>query len=77
MYNDLKPLVIQAQAGDRRAFSSLIDRCKRAVYGVCLSLMGEFDLAEDMAQDGRVSLIWPKIWRRTDGSGCGIVEGRL
>ncbi|MCZ6632629.1 MAG: sigma-70 family RNA polymerase sigma factor [bacterium] len=51
MYDDLKPLVIQAQTGDRRAFSSLIDRCKHAVYGVCLSLMGEFDLAEDMAQE--------------------------
>ena len=48
---NLKTLVQQAQAGNRRAFSGLIDRCKNAVYGVCLSLVGEFDLAEDMAQE--------------------------
>ena len=32
--------------GDCEAFSGLIDRYKYAVYGICLSLVGDFDLAD-------------------------------
>lgn len=36
---------------DGRAFNELIDRYKNRVYSVCLSVVGDFDLAEDMAQE--------------------------
>ena len=50
-YIDDRELVDQTLQGDCEAFSRLIGRYRYAVYGICLSLVGDFDLAEDMAQE--------------------------
>jgi len=44
-------LVQRALQGDGEAFSSLVGRYQYPVYGICLSLVGDFDVAEDMAQE--------------------------
>ena len=44
-------LVARALAGDAAAFGTLIERYKQPVYGVCVSLVRDFDLAQDMAQE--------------------------
>ena len=44
-------LVRLALKDDPQAFSQLIDRYKGAVYGIALSMMGDFDAAEDVAQE--------------------------
>lgn len=51
MLDGISRLVRQASEGDQRAFSELIARCKYVVYGVCLSALRDFDLAEDVAQE--------------------------
>ena len=48
---DDEVLVQRTLQGDGAAFSGLVDRYKNAVYGICLSLMGDFDAAEDMVQE--------------------------
>ncbi len=45
-------LVRKAQAGDSRAFGTLVDRYMRAVYAVSFSVTGRHDDAEDAAQEG-------------------------
>ena len=45
-------LVRRAQAGDSRAFGTLVDRYMRAAYAVSLSVTGRHDDAEDAAQEG-------------------------
>jgi RNA polymerase sigma factor (sigma-70 family) len=47
-------LVQRALQGDGEAFSSLVGRYQYAVYGICLSMMGDFDAAEDVAQEAFV-----------------------
>ena len=50
-HGDDQELVNRTRQGDSAAFTGLIDRYKYAVYGICLSLAGDFDLAEDLAQE--------------------------
>ena len=44
-------LVKLSLSGDRSAFGKLVDRYKNLVYGMLLSRIGDFDQAEDLAQD--------------------------
>jgi RNA polymerase sigma-70 factor (ECF subfamily) len=44
-------LVERARCGDARAFQRLFERHLRAVYAVCLRLLGDPALAEDAAQE--------------------------
>ncbi|MDA0748306.1 MAG: sigma-70 family RNA polymerase sigma factor, partial [bacterium] len=46
-----RKLVEETLQGKGESFSRLIDRYKYAIYGICLSLVGSFHLAEDMAQE--------------------------
>jgi RNA polymerase sigma-70 factor (ECF subfamily) len=44
-------LVRRTLQGDTAAFGTLVERYKQVVYGVCVSLLGDFALAQDLAQD--------------------------
>lgn len=44
-------LVTRTLQGDAAAFGTLVERYKQAVYGVCVSLLHDFDLAQDLTQD--------------------------
>jgi len=44
-------LVRRTLQGDTTAFGTLVERYKQVVYGVCVSLLGDFALAQDLAQD--------------------------
>ena len=47
----IKDLVLQAEKGDKRAFSELYNETGRAVYFNCLKLVGNAHMAEDIMQD--------------------------
>lgn len=44
-------LARQAQAGDREAFSALVSRYRRAVYGLCYHRLRDFESAQDACQE--------------------------
>ena len=44
-------LVSMCLSGDRQAFGKLVDRYENMVYGFVLNRIGDFDQAEDLAQD--------------------------
>lgn len=44
-------LVRRTLRGDTTAFDTLVERYKQVVYGVCVSLLGDFALAQDLTQD--------------------------
>src|SRR2546428_63565 len=44
-------LVRRTLQGDTAAFGTLVERYKQVVYGVCVSLLGDFALAQDLAQE--------------------------
>jgi RNA polymerase sigma factor (sigma-70 family) len=44
-------LITRTLQGDSAAFDTLVERYKQAVYGVCVSMLRDFDLAQDLAQD--------------------------
>ena len=46
-----RDLVRQTLRGDRAAYRRLIERYRNAVYGLVISFVGDFDLAEDLAQE--------------------------
>lgn len=48
---ELAPLVEQARAGDRQAFSTLYDRHARLVRAIAYDASGELAAAEDIAQE--------------------------
>ena len=47
-------LVSAAKAGDEHAFSQLIHRYRPGIRALCFDRTGDFDLAEDLAQDAVV-----------------------
>jgi len=49
--DDLRALVTQAQAGDLDAFGEIVRRFQDMAYGYAYSLLGDFHLAEDAAQE--------------------------
>ena len=44
-------LARQAALGDARAFEDLVERHQRYVFNLCLRIMGDYDLAAEMAQE--------------------------
>ena len=48
-------LVAACLEGDARAFTLLVDRYRYPVYGLCLSYTGDFDAAEDAAQEALIA----------------------
>ena len=48
---ELKALVKAAQTGDLDAFGKLVQRFQDMAYGYGLSLLGDFHLAQDAAQE--------------------------
>jgi RNA polymerase sigma-70 factor, ECF subfamily len=50
-YHSDTELVARTRHGDSAAFDMLVERYKQAVYGVCVSVLHDFDLAQDLAQD--------------------------
>jgi DNA-directed RNA polymerase specialized sigma24 family protein len=51
---DLDTLVIRAQSGDRMAFGSLVRQFQDMAVGYAYSILGDFALAEDTAQEAFV-----------------------
>jgi len=48
---DLKSLVVRAQQGDLAAFGQIVRRFQDMAYGFAYSILGDFHLAEDVAQE--------------------------
>jgi RNA polymerase sigma factor (sigma-70 family) len=48
---ELKPLVVRAQAGDLDAYGEIVGRFQDMAYGYAYSVLGDFHLAEDVAQE--------------------------
>ena len=44
-------LVTRTLQGDSVAFGTLVERYQRAVYAVCVSILHDFDLAQDLTQE--------------------------
>jgi RNA polymerase sigma-70 factor (ECF subfamily) len=55
-------LVQAAQAGDRAAFGELVDRLKRSVHGVCMSILRNETEAMDAVQDTFLK-VWTELAR--------------
>ena len=61
----------KAKEGDRRAQKAIYDSLSQKMYAVCLRYMGQRDAAEDVLQDGFVTL-----FAKLDSfSGDGSFEG--
>lgn len=48
---ELKSLVVRAQAGDLEAYGEIVRRFQDLAYGYAYSVLGDFHLAEDAAQE--------------------------
>ena len=69
--NDFSELVRDARAGDRKAQKAIYDSLSGKMYAVCLRYMGDSEAAEDVLQDGFVTL-----FSKLDSySGEGSFEG--
>ena len=53
---ELKTLVVRAQEGNLEAYSALVRRFQDMAVGYAYSLLGDFHLAEDAAQEAFVGL---------------------
>lgn len=53
--NNAQQLVTACLGGDEHAFEKLVNRYRYPVFGLCLGYVGDFDVAEDMAQETFVS----------------------
>ncbi len=51
-------LARQAALGDARAFEDLVERHQRYVFNLCLRILGNYDLAAEMAQE-----VFLRAWR--------------
>ncbi len=60
--DDEHQLVAQAQAGDRAAFSVLVNRHQHRVFTLAMRLAGDYDLAADISQEALV-----RAWRGIKG----------
>ena len=58
--DDLESLVRGCQLGDELAFRRLVERFKGTAYAYAYSLLGDFHLAEDAAQEAFINA-WTKI----------------
>jgi DNA-directed RNA polymerase specialized sigma24 family protein len=54
---ELKSMVIRARSGDLEAFGKIIRRFQDMAHGYAYSLLGDFYLAEDVAQVCKTGLI--------------------
>ena len=54
METDLSRLIIAARKGDDEAFEELIRRFQRMAVGYAFAILGDFQLAEDAAQEAFV-----------------------
>ncbi|MBN1934269.1 MAG: sigma-70 family RNA polymerase sigma factor [Anaerolineae bacterium] len=52
--DDLASLVAHAQAGDTAAYGTLVSRFQDMAYGYAYAILGDFDLAQDAAQEAFV-----------------------
>ena len=52
---DLRALVIDAQAGDLSAFEAIVQQLQDLAVGYAYSILGDFHLAEDAAQEAFIS----------------------
>jgi RNA polymerase sigma-70 factor (ECF subfamily) len=62
-------LIHAAQQGDLPSFNALVTRHERAVYGLCVRMLGDVDAAEDATQD-----TFLKAWSSLDSFRGGLVR---
>jgi RNA polymerase sigma-70 factor (ECF subfamily) len=60
IWNEITQLVLQAQAGDRTAYSELVRRFESAVYAVALNRLRNPSEAQELAQEVFIH-VWTKI----------------
>lgn len=60
--SDLRSLVVRAQTGDRAAYDGIVHRFQDMAVGYAYSLLGDFHLAEDAAQEAFVGA-WTELPR--------------
>ena len=65
-YTSLATEVRRAQAGNLRAFRNLVVRFQDMAVGYALSLLGDYHLAEDAAQEAFVSWLRTVVFKRCD-----------
>ena len=53
--------VAAAQAGDERAFETIVSHYQRSVFGLAYRMTGDAGRAEDLAQD-----VFLRVWRKLD-----------
>lgn len=56
MQDDIKKLIIDAQQGDSDSFAVLVERFQNMAVGYAFSLLGDYMLAEDAAQDAFIKV---------------------
>jgi len=56
--NELRDLIERAKAGDLEAFGRLVERFQDGVYGAAYAMLGDFDDAQDVAQE-----VFVQAWR--------------
>jgi RNA polymerase sigma-70 factor (ECF subfamily) len=49
--NGDRPLIAKAKAGDMMAFEDLIRKYQRPIFGLCQSMAGDFQSADDLSQE--------------------------
>jgi RNA polymerase sigma-70 factor (ECF subfamily) len=62
-------LIRAAQEGNLPSFNALVVRHERAIYGLCLRMLGDVDAAEDATQD-----TFLKAWSSLDSFRGGLVR---
>lgn len=65
--SDDEVLMARFAAGDATAFAALYDRYESTVYGFCLRLLGDRDVADDAFQDTFITLIDQRFRYRDQG----------
>ena len=53
---DIQPILLRAQRGDRRALNELVERCHRRVFNTAYKYFSDAELAEEMTQQAFVTL---------------------
>ena len=66
-----KPILEACKSGDRKAQKRLFDRLSPAMMSVCVRYMGDYDTAQDVLQEGFITL----FTKLDSYSGAGSFEG--
>jgi DNA-directed RNA polymerase specialized sigma24 family protein len=69
---EVRSLVVRARGGDLEAYGEIVRRFQDMAYGYAYSILGDFHLAEDAAQEASVS---PRSITASTPPGSGSKRG--